>query len=97
MTHAVPATILAQLGGNRFTMMTGAKNFTGSTDALSFVLPARFAKHGIRYVRIVLEASDLYRVAFLNSKAVEVAGCCGIYADQLRNIFTKHTGLDTAL
>ena len=35
----VANTILQQLGGNKFRVMTGAKNFVGSNDALTFRLP----------------------------------------------------------
>ena len=34
--HSVPATILAQLGGNRFIAMTGACRFISDCDGLSF-------------------------------------------------------------
>ena len=55
--------ILAQLGGHRFVVMTGATQVYGSADALQFALPARSAK-GIAKVRIVLDPSDTYTVTF---------------------------------
>ncbi len=36
---SVATTILEQLGGARFTMMTGAKNFVGSPNSLLMRLP----------------------------------------------------------
>jgi len=66
MSLQVAKTIRAQLGGNRFSSMTGAKNFMGSSEEsfLSFKLPSRFAKAGINYVKITLNASDLYDLEF---------------------------------
>ena len=101
---SVARTILAQLGGGRFVAMTGASSFASSSDTLSFRLPARFAKNGIRGVRIVLNASDTYTVSFLamptkaNGYTVPtVAEYADIYADQLRDVFTHTTGLETSL
>ena len=72
MDHKLVAeTILKQLGGNKFRVMTGAKNFmshapvAGSKGpALSFTLPSRFAKDGINFVKIVLTAADTYDITF---------------------------------
>ena len=98
--------ILRQLGGKQFTTMTGAKDFLAVPDpALSFRLPGKpgFVKDGINYVKITLR-NDLYDVEFspiagpakrfakMNKAMFE-----GIFADQLRTIFTKTTGLDTHL
>ena len=98
----VANTILAQLGGGRFTVMTGAKNYLGSANSLSFRLPGSggFCKDGINAVRIVLEASDTYTVTFSRvhgSKVTEVATVDGVYEDTLRTVFTEHTGLATSL
>ena len=72
MSHMdVANTIHQQLGGNRFGVMTGAKNFgahaaeKGTRGALSFTLPSRFAKDGINYVKITLMGSDTYTVEFI--------------------------------
>ena len=72
MSHMdVANTIRQQLGGNRFGVMTGAKNFAshgpekGTLGALSFTLPSRFAKDGINYVKITLMGSDTYTVEFI--------------------------------
>ena len=91
-------TILAQLGGKRFVVMTGAKNFVGSADSLGFSLPARFAKGGINKVRVTLTPDDLYTVEFFKLRGVDIrviAQVEGIYADQLQSAFTEATGLDT--
>jgi hypothetical protein len=95
----VAETILAQLGGARFKMMTGAKNFVGGSDSLSFSIPK--AKKGINKVRIVLKANDLYQVTFFKLGRSLIVNTIAIkediYADQLQEIFTNETGLYTRL
>ena len=106
---SIASTILAQLGGNKFLAMTGAKNLTADGSALMFKLPKRFAKRGIDYVKITLNAMDLYDVELfhLNTLAHHiktgqpmarlVTKCDGVYAEMLRDVFTTQTGLDTSL
>lgn len=99
---SIAQTILAQLGGSRFMAMTGAKNFLDCGQALQFDLPARFAKGGINKVRVTLEPSDTYTVSFLKyrPRALDcqtVAEVSEVYADSLRQVFTRETGLDTHL
>jgi hypothetical protein len=95
----VAQTILQQLGGNKFRVMTGAKNFMEDGDSLIFWIPT---KNGIDNVIITLEFTDTYRMTFqkwnrktLQQKIVYTVG--GVYADQLQSIFTNQTGLDTHL
>jgi hypothetical protein len=93
-------TILAQLGGNKFLAMTGAKHLMTGGNDLTFKLPSRFAKDGINCVRVTLNGMDLYDVEFMKirgAKVSEVASVEMVYADQLAGIFTAKTGLDTAL
>ena len=40
--NQVAETILAQLGGRKFQVMTGAKYFLGGADYLQFKLPSNF-------------------------------------------------------
>lgn len=93
--------ILQQIGGNKFIVMTGAKNFLShNNQALSFQLPSRFAKDGINYVKITLNDSDTYDMEFgkiwgRNYKIVKTSS--DVYCDMLQNIFTAVTGLDTHL
>ena len=120
MDHmTVSQTILTQLGGNKFKAMTGAKNFLSHAavvgapgPALSFHLPARFAKQGINYVKIHLAADDTYTMVFTKvgpspslkrrlagaQQSIKVVATAeGVYADQLQSVFKHHTGLDTHL
>lgn len=98
MTQQVANTILAQLGGNRFIAMTGAKSFVGSPDSLMFAIPR--AKKGITKIRIKLAKDDTYTVSFFKIAKFNVdtiAEVEGIYFDQLQSVFTNHTGLETHL
>lgn len=98
----VAKTILEQLGGNRFIAMTGARNFVGSNNSLSFRLPGAggFCKDSINVVKITLTAMDDYIVEALRvrgSKVTPVAYREGIYCDTLRPTFEALTGLRTSL
>lgn len=98
----VANTILNQLGARRFQVMTGAKNFIGETNALSFKLPGGggFCKDGINFVKITLNAGDTYDILFLRTRGTAiktVADLKDIYADQLRDVFTDKTGLAVSL
>lgn len=93
-------TILAQLGGNKFLTMTGAKNLCGDSTSLQFSLPSRFAKDGINKIKITLLPCDLYELTFYKMRGCDLKTVCevpGVYADQLQEIFTRKTGLDCSL
>lgn len=107
----VANTILAQLGGNKFRAMTGAKSFAGDKDSLTFKLPARFAKDGITAVKIKLEPTDTYTVTFYKQRpwtksniakgiaaaVVVVKEFDNVYCDTLCTVFESATGLATSL
>jgi hypothetical protein len=96
----VANTILAQLGGRRFTLMTGARHFAGSDAALSFSLPRAFAKGGINKIRIALTWRDDYTIEAwrcAGGRATLVETVEGVYADTLRAVFTRITGLAVSL
>lgn len=89
-------TILSQLGGGRFTAMTGAKNLIGYPDALSMQIPS--AKRGINRVKIKLDPSDTYTVTFGRYRAgqiQEISTHSDIYCDMLTDLFETETGLFT--
>ena len=93
--------ILAQLGGQKFIVMTGAKNFVSADvgdGQLSFRLPR--AKDSINHVSITLNGKDLYDVKFgmirgVNYKIKKEFN--DVYNDMLVDIFEKTTGLYTSL
>ena len=94
----VANTILDQLGGRHFIVMTGSKNFVGSDNSLSFHV-GRNAK-SITHVKIMLNGLDLYDVSFMRIRKGSVAyshDIQDVYFDDLQTLFTKETGLDTHL
>jgi hypothetical protein len=100
MSTEIAGTILQQLGGKRFIVMTGAKHVVADGDAFRFRLPSNFAKSGINAVKITLTVDDTYDLVFSNVRGLnvtEIATVTGIYADQLRDVFRSETGLDTTL
>jgi hypothetical protein len=97
---SVAQTILEQLGGCQFVLMTGAKGLTGSADSLTFRLPSNFAIDGINAVRVRLTADDDYTVTFWHGRGTNFrihTTRQGIYADDLRRTFTNTTGLDCTM
>jgi len=97
----IAQTILAQLGGNKFVVMTGAKQMMDLGNGLQFKLPATrdFVRNGINCVRVILDPTDTYTVEFLKvGKAIKtIASHSDVYADSLRQIFRNETGLETSL
>lgn len=96
--NQVAQTILDQLGGRRFLAMTGAKHLMYTVQGLQFKLPSRFSKQGINFVNIILTPDDLYDVEFgkifkLTYQVIESVN--GLYFDQLQEVFTRVTGIDT--
>ena len=99
MTNPIAQTILAQLGGNRFLAMTGAKNLVAGDALLQF--DVRGARK-ISKVQVKLAGDDSYTMAFYHWNArklalVPVAIRNGVSCDALRSIFTAETGLHTSL
>ena len=95
----IAKTILSQLGGNRFVAMTGAKSFgydsKGSVVSLQFRI-GRNAKQ-VNTVRInYIRGKDLYEMNFYKGTKL-LKKVSNVYADQLKKIFTKHTGMYTSL
>jgi hypothetical protein len=96
--------ILAQLGGNMFRAMTGAKDFVFDDDearTLTFKVGKNDAK--VTHVRITLDDSDTYRVEFLRVvtrggyRVDTLRDDSLVFADSLRQVFTSGTGLDVSL
>lgn len=98
----IAQTILEQLGGRRFQMMTGAKSLTAQPDGLTFRLPGGggFCQDGINMVDIRLTGRDDYDLTFSRVRGrtvTTIKSLTGIYADQLQDVFTSATGLQTSL
>ena len=110
----VPETILMQLGGRRFIVMTGSKDFIGDKDTLRMSLARNSS--GANRLEITLNGLDLYDMRFyrrtggkmkLNHKTQtaeftplkekDIAVFHDIYCDQLEELFTEVTGLETRM
>jgi hypothetical protein len=100
--HDVAQTILAQLGGRRFLVMTGATQLLGSETMLMFALPKTpdYVKDKINKVRITLKLNDTYTITYYYVRGMQcktIAIESNVYADNLQACFTRVTGLETHL
>lgn len=106
----IPQIILDQLGGNKFVVMTGSKNFVADGNTLRMTLAKNASKANRLY--ITLGSDDLYTMhffrftagrfnsktcSFTDDKITEVKTYEGVYCDQLQELFTKVTGMYTSL
>jgi len=96
----IAQTILEQLGGRRFTVMTGAKNYVDHGNALSFHLGRNSSRANV--IKITLDPSDTYtlemgRYSRKNLEYTVLETTSDIYAEDLTRIFTQKTGLATRL
>lgn len=92
----VAQTILSQLGGNRFVVMTGAKNLTGRADGLSFKIGRN--SHKVTHVRVTLNARDTYTCEFLNIRGTNIKTLQtvdDVYCEDLQRVFKAATGIHT--
>lgn len=94
----VAKTILQQLGGKQFITMTGSRGFTGGADRLQFIV-GKGANRQINKVVVILDPSDTYTVQFwhIDQRAATfqmklLESQSDVYADNLRDVFTEHTG-----
>ena len=95
----VAKTILEHLGGNKFCMMTGAKNLAGDENSLSMRIGRNSSNSN--YLKITLNSMDLYDMKFckLTRKFEEksITEYSDVYNDMLTEVFEKHTGMYTKL
>ena len=87
--------ILAQLGGPRAITMIGAKDILVDSKLLQFGFKAK-ATNGANKVRITLDPTDTYAVEFWKvrgTSAKKISKHEEIYADNLRPLFERETGL----
>ena len=96
---SVARTILSQLGGNKFAVMTGAKNFIDTGDGLSMKIGRN--KTSSNYLKITLNMLDLYDARFSRVSPMggerSVTEYNNVYNDSLVDVFEKHTGMYTSL
>ena len=92
--------IFEQIGGHKFAVMTGAKNFCYSEKEhfLSFSIGRN--NKGINRVKIILTPADDYTMQFFYIRGANYkvkAEVEGVYCDMLQDVFTMNTGLYTKL
>ena len=95
--------ILKQLGGNKFIAITGAKNFVYGKrkETGNIFIGFRFpmCRHS-NYCSIELNSLDLYDMTFQRIRkydAIVTKEYKSLYCDQLQEIFTGYTALNTHL
>lgn len=107
----IAKTILRQLGGNKFTVMTGASKFLVADitkDNKKIWLRMNIGRNaaGINRLKIYYNANDTYTMEFYKQtmsrktfdvKITKKQTFENIYCDQLQEIFTRVTGLYTSL
>ena len=95
----VAKTILEQLGGNKFRVMTGAKNLLNTGDGLAMKIGRNSSNSN--YLKITLNSMDLYDMKFAKltrmGELKSVKEYDNVYNDMLTDVFTKHTGMYTSL
>lgn len=94
----IASEILKQLGGKKFVIMTGSKNFIAGDKSLSMKLARNSS--GANYLRINLTGMDDYDLEFISIRGTSMKTkhkVEGVYCDQLQNVFTEKTGLYTYL
>ena len=95
MTDLIVAkTIVAQLGGERFVMMTGAKNFVGSAYSVTFKVGSNPKR--VTHVRITLTPEGLYDMTFFKAGKGPHSQD-GIDRDMLQEVVCANIGLYTTL
>lgn len=93
-------TVFEQLGGNKFRVMTGAKDFYRNDDKQEIGFRIGRNAKNVNYVRIRLNGKDLYDMEFLQIRKFKIkvkSKETDVYADQLQELFTANTGMDTHL
>jgi len=90
----VPQTILAQLGGESFVMMSGATGLVGSADSLTIKL-GRNPKR-VTHVRVTVTHASLYSMTFFTvGKGPQSYD--DIHREMLQEVFGANVGLSRAL
>jgi len=106
----IASTIVNQLGGNKFTTMTGSKNYMAIKGGVRMDLTKNRSK--ANRLEITLDGLDLYTMrfyrytsgrlnkktyAYIDDKVTEIKEIAGVYNNQLQSLFRTVTGLDTHL
>ena len=91
--------IYRQLGGNKFAVMTGAKNFIDIENGIRMKLGRNKTNHN--WMEVTLNSLDLYDVAFAKltklGERKSLKEYKNVYNDSLVELFERHTGMYTKL
>ena len=96
---AIANEIYRQLGGNRFRVMTGAKNMVSTENGIRMRIGRN--KTNANYMEVVLNSMDLYDITFAKvtrmGEMKSVRTYDNVYNDMLVSLFESHTGMYTSL
>ena len=91
--------IYRQLGGNKFAVMTGAKNFIDLENGIRVKIGRNKTNHN--WMEVTLNSLDLYDVAFAKltklGERKSLKEYKNVYNDSLVELFERHTGMYTKL
>ena len=91
--------IYRQLGGNRFRVMTGAKNMVSTENGIRMRIGRN--KTNANYMEVVVNSMDLYDITFAKvtkmGEMKSVRTYDNVYNDMLVSLFESHTGMYTSL
>ena len=91
--------IYRQLGGNKFAVMTGAKNFIDIKNGIRMKIGRNKTNHN--WMEVTLNSLDLYDVAFAKltklGERKSLKEYKNVYNDSLVELFETHTGMYTKL
>ena len=91
--------IYRQLGGNKFAVMTGAKNFMDIEIGIRMKIGRNKTNHN--WMEVTLNSLDLYDVAFAKltklGERKSLKEYKNVYNDSLVELFETHTGMYTKL
>ena len=91
--------IYRQLGGNKFAVMTGAKNFIDIENGIRMKIGRNKTNHN--WMEVTVNSLDLYDVAFAKltklGERKSLKEYNNVYNDSLVELFETHTGMYTKL
>ena len=91
--------IYRTLGGHRFVVMTGAKNFIDLKNGIRMKIGRN--KTNANFFEVVLNSMDTYDVCFAKLTSLgeykSVKEYKNVYNDSLVSLFESHTGMYTSL
>ena len=92
---AVATIIMNQVGPRGWQFMIGAKNLIGTANSFRFQFMSG-ARNGTNVCQVTLDPSDTYTVEFIRSHGMTwkvKSSQSDVYAEDLRDLFERSTGL----